>query len=166
MGQNPTFTSANFKQAEAYFNEALALHPYHVVTLYQKANMHRYRKEYRQAQATYEQLLAISPRHPGGQMHYATTLNATGQYEAAARVLIAAFLGPDYYSNPDYQRGVIEALRNMPAQTKHKGLQPFVARRDQLDDRALFEAFQAFKTQRLAAVSIIPSIPWPILIRP
>lgn len=150
MGQNPTFTSANFKQAEAYFNEALALHPYHVVTLYQKANMHRYRQEYPQAKATYEQLLAISPRHPGGQMHYATTLNATGQYEAAARVLIAAFLSPDYYSNPDYQRGVIEALRNMPTQTKHKGLQPFVARRDQLDDRALFEAFQAFKTQRLA----------------
>ena len=150
MGQNPTFTSANFKQAEAYFIEALALHPYHVVTLYQKANMHRYRKEYSQAQATYEQLLAISPRHPGGQMHYATTLNATGQYEAAARVLIAAFLSPDYYSNPDYQRGVIEALRNMPAQTKHKGLQPLVARRDQLEDRALFEAFQAFKNQRLA----------------
>ena len=150
MGQNPTFTSANFKQAEAYFQEALVLHPYHVVTLYQKANMHRYRKEYPQAQETYEQLLAISPRHPGGQMHYATTLNATGQYEAAARVLIAAFLSPDYYSNPDYQRGVIEALRNMPAQTKHKGLQPLLARRDQLDDRALFEAFQAFKTQRLA----------------
>ena len=150
MGQNPTFTSANFKQAEAYFQEALALHPYHVVTLYQKANMHRYRKEYSHAQATYEQLLAISPRHPGGQMHYATTLNATGQYEAAARVLIAAFLTPEYYSNADYQRGVIEALRNMPAQTKHKGLQPLVARRDQLDDRALFEAFQAFKTQRLA----------------
>lgn len=150
MGQNPTFTSANFKQAEAYFQEALALHPYHVVTLYQKANMHRYRKEYPQAQETYEQLLAISPRHPGGQMHYATTLNATGQYEAAARVLIAAFLSPDYYSNPDYQRGVIEALRNMPTQTKHQGLQPLVARRDQLDDRALFEAFQTFKTQRLA----------------
>lgn len=150
MGQNPTFTSANFKQAEAYFQEALALHPYHVVTLYQKANMHRYRKEYPQAQETYEQLLAISPRHPGGQMHYATTLNATGQHEAAARVLIAAFLSPDYYSNPDYQRGVIESLRNMPAQTKHKGLQPLVARRDQLGDRALFEAFQAFKTQRLA----------------
>jgi O-antigen ligase len=148
MGPNPTFTSTNFKQAEAYFNEALALHPYHVVTLYQKANMHRYRRELAQAQSTYEQLLAISPRHPGGQMHYATTLNATGQYEAAARVLIAAFLTPEYYNNPDYQRAVIEALRGMPATTKHQGLQRFIAVRNQANDPALFEAFQAFKQQR------------------
>jgi len=148
MGPNPTFTSANFKQAEGYFNEALALHPYHVVTLYQKANLHRYRREFAQAQSAYEQLLAISPRHPGGQMHYAATLNATGQYEAAARVLIAAFLTPEYYSNPDYQRGVIQALRGMPSTTKHQGLQRFIALRNQANDPALFEAFQAFKQQR------------------
>ena len=39
MGPNPTFTATNFRQAEAYFNEALTVHPYHVVTLYQKANL-------------------------------------------------------------------------------------------------------------------------------
>ncbi len=148
MGPNPTFTATNFKQAEAYFNEALTVHPYHVVTLYQKANLHRYRREFAQAQSTYEQLLAISPRHPGGQMHYAATLNATGQYEAAARVLIAAFLTPEYYSNPDYQRAVVEALRGMPPTTKHQGLQRFVSMRDTFHDPALFDAFQAFKLER------------------
>lgn len=149
MGQNPTFTSANFKQAEGYFNEALAVHPYHVVTLYQKANLYRYRRDYANAMATYEELLRISPRHPGGQMHYAVTLNALGNYEAAARVLIAAFLPAEYYNAPDYQRAVVEALLGMPASTRHRGLQTFIGMRSQLDDAALLQTFQTFKSQRV-----------------
>ena len=148
LGANATFGPQNFKAAEKYFDDALSLHPYHVVTMYQKANMHRYRGEFAQAQSMYKQLLAISPRHPGAQIHYATTLNALGDFEGAARVLIGAFLTSEDYRNPDYQRGVVEALRNMPANTTHRGLQSFVANREQLDDPSLFQAFQAFKQQR------------------
>ena len=82
-------------------------------------------------------------------MHYAVTLNAMGDFEGAARVLIAAFLPAEYYGNPDYQRAVVEALRGMPESTRHQGLQTFVGKRGQWSDAALFQAFQTFKAQRL-----------------
>ncbi len=147
-GPNPIFSTQDFKQAEAYFNEALQVHPYHVVTLYQKANMHRYRREFGKAKTTYAALLAISPRHPGGQVHYAVSLNALGEHEAAARVLISAFLSPEFYASPEYQHAVVEAIRGMPAHTPHNGLKRFVSLRGTAGDEALLEAFQKFKNQR------------------
>lgn len=149
LGPNATYGPQNFKLAEGYFNEALALHPFHVVTLYQKANMFRYRQQLKEAKETYEQLLSVSPRHPGGQVNYAQTLLALNQPESASRVLIAAFLTNDYYANPDYQRTVILSLRAMPESVRHEGLKTFVAVRSQLDDAGLFQAFQSFKLQRM-----------------
>jgi tetratricopeptide (TPR) repeat protein len=149
FGPNATFTSENFIRAEEYFNQALEIHPYHVVTLYQLANLHRYRNDHESAKGVYERLLAISPRHPGGQLHYAVTLNALGDYEGAARVLVSAFLEKSYYESPDYQRAVVEALRKMPNQVKHEGLKPFLISRNQLSDEQLFQAFQLAKEKRL-----------------
>ena len=152
FGPNATFTSENFIKAEEYFNQALEIHPYHVVTLYQLANLHRYRNDHESAKGVYERLLAISPRHPGGQLHYAVTLNALGDYEGAARVLVSAFLPKSYYGSPDrreYWYAVVEALRKMPNQVKHEGLKPFLISRNQLSDEQLFRAFQLAKEKRL-----------------
>ena len=163
FGPNATFTSENFTRAEEYFKQALEIHPYHVVTLFQLANLHRIRNDHESAKGVYERLLAISPRHPGGQLFYAVTLNALGDYEGAARVLVSAFLEKSnfssqddkpgvkksYYDSPDYKSAVLEALRKMPNQIKHEGLKPFLVLRNQLNNNDLFEAFQSAKEKRL-----------------
>ena len=148
QGQSPSFTEKNFTQAESFFNEALHVHPYHVVTWYQKANMYRYRGQLQEAKESYETLLRLSPRHPGGQLQYAVTLNALEEYEGAARGLVAAFLTEDLYRSPDYQRAVVTALRGMPEGIAHQGLRRFLPLRNQMADSQLFQAFQMFKMQQ------------------
>lgn len=161
------YTSENFKEAEAFFNEALSLHPYHVVTLFQMANLHRYRGDLLRAKDFYKRLLSISPRHPGGQVWYAQTLNDLGEYESAARVLLEAFLTAEYYpeseavkkQNPEtnvgdipkvYKENVIKSLNGMPQNTTHKGLRKIIADRENLTDEQLYMVFQNHKKERLA----------------
>lgn len=143
--QRGPLTASSFSEAEAYFHQSLTLHPHHVVTWYQLANMYRYRGDAAKAEVTYRELLKRSPRHPGGQMHLAHSLLAQNRPEEAASVLFAAFGNDAYYQQPDYRNAAIQALRQCPDRVAMKGVQAVLNERATLDDNALFARFLAEK---------------------
>lgn len=143
--QRGPLTASSFSEAEAYFHQSLTLHPHHVVTWYQLANMYRYRGDAAKAEVTYRELLKRSPRHPGGQMHLAHSLLAQNRPEEAASVLFAAFGNDAYYQQPDYRNAAIQALRQCPDRVAMKGVQAVLNERASLDDNALFARFLAEK---------------------
>jgi tetratricopeptide (TPR) repeat protein len=143
--QRGPITLSSFSEAEALFKQALALHPHHVVTWYQLANLYRYRGEPKKAEQAYLELLKRSPHHPGGQMHLAHSLLAQNRPEEAAAKLFGAFGDDAYYRQPDYRNATIQALRQCPDQVAMKGVQAVLNDRAALDDNDLFERFLAEK---------------------
>ena len=143
--QRGPLTASSFSEAETYFHQSLDLHPHHVVTWYQLANMYRYRGDAAKAEGTYRELLKRSPRHPGGQMHLAHSLLAQNRPEEAAAVLFSAFGDEAYYQQPDYRNAAIQALRQCPDRVAMKGVQAVLNERASLDDTALFAKFLAEK---------------------
>ena len=143
--QRGPLTGSSFSEAETYFHQSLDLHPHHVVTWYQLANMYRYRGDAAKAEDTYRELLKRSPRHPGGQMHLAHSLLAQNRPEEAAAVLFSAFGDEAYYQQPDYRNAAIQALRQCPDRVAMKGVQAVLNERASLDDTALFAKFLAEK---------------------
>lgn len=143
--QRGPLTASSFSEAETYFHQSLDLHPHHVVTWYQLANMYRYRGDAAKAEVTYRELLKRSPRHPGGQMHLAHSLLAQNRPEEAAAVLFSAFGDEAYYQQPDYRNAAIQALRQCPDRVAMKGVQAVLNERASLDDTALFAKFLAEK---------------------
>ena len=142
------FGPRNFIKAEKFFMEALEVHPNHVVTLFQLGNLYSYRGEFNKAEKTYQTLIKISPRHPGGQIAYANNLLKINKPEESARVLISAFLNPDQYQTENYIKTVIRSLRRCPKNTSHNGLKKTIENRDNLNDQELFNQFQTFKANR------------------
>jgi O-antigen ligase len=143
--QRGPLTASSFSEAEGYFLQSLELHPHHVVTWYQLANMYRYRGDFSKAESTYRELLKRSPRHPGGQMHLAHALLAQNRFEEAAATLFAAFGDEAYYQQPDYRNAALAALRQCPDRVAMKGVQAVLSDRASLDDNALFARFLAEK---------------------
>jgi len=143
--QRGPLTASSFSEAEGYFLQSLELHPHHVVTWYQLANMYRYRGDFSKAESTYRELLKRSPRHPGGQMHLAHALLAQNRFEEAAATLFAAFGDDAYYQQPDYRNAALAALRQCPDRVAMKGVQAVLSDRASLDDNALFARFLAEK---------------------
>ncbi|MEY3928170.1 MAG: hypothetical protein RJA97_1177 [Bacteroidota bacterium] len=143
--QRGPLTASSFSEAEGYFLQSLELHPHHVVTWYQLANMYRYRGDFSKAESTYRELLKRSPRHPGGQMHLAHTLLAQNRFEEAAATLFAAFGDDAYYQQPDYRNAALAALRQCPDRVAMKGVHAVLSDRASLDDNALFARFLAEK---------------------
>jgi O-antigen ligase len=143
--QRGPLTASSFSEAEGYFLQSLALHPNHVVTWYQLANMYRYRGDFSKAESTYRELLKRSPRHPGGQMHLAHALLAQNRFEEAAATLFAAFGDEAYYQQPDYRNAALATLRQCPDRVAMKGVQAVLSDRASLDDNALFARFLAEK---------------------
>ena len=107
-----------------------------------------YRGEFNKAEKTYQTLIKISPRHPGGQIAYANNLLKINKPEESARVLISAFLNPDQYQTENYIKTVIRSLRRCPKNTSHNGLKKTIENRDNLNDQELFNQFQTFKANR------------------
>lgn len=143
--QRGPITTKSFTEAEAYFKQSLELHPHHVVTWYQLANLYRYRGEPQKAEEAYRELLKRSPFHPGGQMHIAHSLLAQNRPEEAAAKLFGAFGDDAYYQQPDYRNAAIQALRQCPDRVAMKGVQAVLNERASLDDNALFARFLAEK---------------------
>jgi len=143
--QRGPLTASSFSEAEGYFLQSLELHPHHVVTWYQLANLYRYRGDFSNAESTYRELLKRSPRHPGGQMHLAHALLAQNRFEEAAATLFAAFGDEAYYQQPDFRNAAIQALRQCPDQVAMKGVQAVLNDRAGTDDNALFARFLAEK---------------------
>jgi O-antigen ligase len=144
--QRAPITPTSFAEAEAQFKHSLELHPHHVVTWYQLANLYRYRGDARKAESTYRELLTRSPRHPGGQMHLAHALNAQNRFEEAAATLFSAFGDEAYYQQPDFRNATIAALRQCPDSVAMKGVQAVLNERANLDDNGLFARFLAEKS--------------------
>ncbi|CAI8373733.1 MAG: Uncharacterised protein [Owenweeksia sp. TMED14] len=149
MSRKQKFGIKDFKKAEMYFLNALKIHPNHVVTLYQLGNLYTYRGQFFKAKKTYNSLLKISPRHPGGQLAYSMTLLELNKPEASARIIISAFLSPDIYLTDNYKNTVIKALRQCPENTSHIGLQKTIKNRSTLNDQQLFNRFQSFKMGKI-----------------
>jgi hypothetical protein len=63
-------------------------------------------------------------------------------------MLISAFLNPDQYQSENYVKTVIKSLRKCPKNTSHKGLKKTIKNRENLNDKELFNQFQAFKTKK------------------
>ncbi|MBT3740567.1 MAG: tetratricopeptide repeat protein, partial [Flavobacteriales bacterium] len=113
-------------------------------------NLFRYRQQWQQAVSMYEQLLAISPRHPQGQLYLASSHLQLQQAEQAAVVLIA-LCNPAITQTEAYQSMVIQALRSCPEKVQHKGLQAVIDQTiNTKNDQALLAYFQRHQAAVIA----------------
>ena len=149
-GGRQTFGPKDFQQTERLYQQALSLHPWHAVTLHQYGNLFRYRQQWQQAVSMYEQLLAISPRHPQGQLYLASSHLQLQQAEQAATVLIA-LCNPAITQTEAYQSMVLQALRSCPEKVQHKGLQAVLDQTiNTKNDQALLAYFQRHQAAVIA----------------
>lgn len=149
-GRRKTFGPKDFQGTEALYQQALSLHPWHAVTLHQYGNLFRYRQQWQQAVSMYERLLAISPRHPQGQLYLATSHLQLQQAEQAATVLIA-LCNPAITQTAVYQSMVIQALKSCPETVQHQGLQAVLDQAaNATSDQALLGHFQRHQAAVIA----------------
>lgn len=153
--------SKEFTRAESHFRQALALSPYHIVTINQLGNVYKYREDYPMAKKWYRKALDISRDFGSARLNLAEVLLAQQKPDSAARVLYEAFgqstdgASIDIRQNPQYKALVMQALHQATGKDHYKPLEKLLtSRKEDSSPEVLFEWFEASKDAHLQRASL------------
>lgn len=131
-------------EAKQSFEDALAIHPWHVATYNQYGNWYKYQNRYDEALNYYDQGLKISPLNIDLRLNKAEAHLLKGNADGCALILLN-FIGQE--ENPKYQRLVVQSLRKIEGESRNTSVNDFLMQTDitSMNDGQLLNAFIRFR---------------------
>lgn len=138
--QNPQLMN----KAKESFEEALTIHPWHVVTHVSYGNWYKINGQLDEAMEIYQRGLAISPFNISLRLNRAEIYLMQDNPDQCIRVLLS-FVGNE--NDPKYQRLTVSSLRASTGQGQEPVVNDFILQTEieSLDDRQLFMAFLRYR---------------------
>lgn len=139
----------NRDQSLADLESAIALHPWHVVTLVQYGNWYKLNRDFDRAQEIYERGLGISRRNITLRLNRAEIEILRGNHLDGAKRLLQIF-GEE--NNPKYQGLMVRAFRALSNGTSEPRIENLLqsVNASELSDKDLFMAILQFRNQNVA----------------